>query len=289
MSAAAVGRAVPLRRLGSTGLEVHPICLGGNTFGWTTDRDASFAVLDAYVEAGGNFVDTADVYSAWVEGNRGRRVGADARRVAREPGPARRADRRDEGRLGCRGARARAHPRACDPRLRGVAAAARPRDDRPLLRPQRPGDAAARGDARRVRRARPVGQGAPSRRVQLPRAAAAPRARARRRGRARALRGAAAALQPRRPHRLRRRARGAVPAARHRRGRLRGPRGRLPHGQVPSGRGAARRGARGAASRPGTWATSGRSACWRPRTRSQARGACPWRRWPSPGRSPGLR
>ncbi len=71
MSAAAVGGAVPRRRLGSTGLEVHPICLGGNTFGWTTDRDASFAVLDAYVEAGGNFVDTADVYSAWVEGNRG--------------------------------------------------------------------------------------------------------------------------------------------------------------------------------------------------------------------------
>jgi aryl-alcohol dehydrogenase-like predicted oxidoreductase len=60
-----------LRRLGRSGLEVHPICLGGNTFGWTTDRDASFAVLDRYAEAGGNFVDTADGYSKWVDGNRG--------------------------------------------------------------------------------------------------------------------------------------------------------------------------------------------------------------------------
>jgi aryl-alcohol dehydrogenase (NADP+) len=60
-----------LRRLGKTGLDVHPLCLGGSTFGWTTDREASFAVLDAYVEAGGNFVDTADVYSAWVPANRG--------------------------------------------------------------------------------------------------------------------------------------------------------------------------------------------------------------------------
>src|SRR3954466_16394625 len=50
------------RRLGRSELRVHPLSLGGNTFGWTTDRDASFAVLDAYVEAGGNFIDTADTY-----------------------------------------------------------------------------------------------------------------------------------------------------------------------------------------------------------------------------------
>src|SRR5262249_27500790 len=60
-----------LRRLGPSDLDVHPICLGGNTFGWTTDRDASFAVLDAYVAAGGNFVDSADAYSRWVPGNSG--------------------------------------------------------------------------------------------------------------------------------------------------------------------------------------------------------------------------
>jgi aryl-alcohol dehydrogenase (NADP+) len=60
-----------LRPLGSSGLDVHPICLGGNVFGWTADRDASFAILDAYVAAGGNFVDTADSYSSWAPGNRG--------------------------------------------------------------------------------------------------------------------------------------------------------------------------------------------------------------------------
>ncbi|MEU6161861.1 aldo/keto reductase [Streptomyces sp. NPDC047130] len=60
-----------LRKLGSSGLEVFPLALGGNVFGWTADERESFAVLDAYTEAGGNFVDTADSYSAWVEGNEG--------------------------------------------------------------------------------------------------------------------------------------------------------------------------------------------------------------------------
>lgn len=52
-------------------LSVSPLALGGNVFGWTADQDQSFAVLDAYLAAGGNFVDTADVYSAWVAGNSG--------------------------------------------------------------------------------------------------------------------------------------------------------------------------------------------------------------------------
>jgi aryl-alcohol dehydrogenase-like predicted oxidoreductase len=60
-----------LRTLGSSGLEVFPLALGGNVFGWTADQERSFAVLDAYTAAGGNFVDTADVYSAWVPGNEG--------------------------------------------------------------------------------------------------------------------------------------------------------------------------------------------------------------------------
>ena len=59
------------RPLGRTGLEVHPVCLGGNVFGWTADESASFDVLDAYVDAGGNFIDTAERYSAWVPGHRG--------------------------------------------------------------------------------------------------------------------------------------------------------------------------------------------------------------------------
>ncbi|MFI7401256.1 aldo/keto reductase [Streptomyces sp. NPDC049541] len=60
-----------LRKLGSSGLEVFPLSLGGNVFGWTADEATSFAVLDAYTAAGGNFVDTADSYSAWVDGNQG--------------------------------------------------------------------------------------------------------------------------------------------------------------------------------------------------------------------------
>jgi aryl-alcohol dehydrogenase-like predicted oxidoreductase len=52
------------RRLGCTDLLVHPLCLGGNVFGWTADENESFAVLDAYRDAGGNFVDTSDAYSA---------------------------------------------------------------------------------------------------------------------------------------------------------------------------------------------------------------------------------
>ncbi|MGO3885067.1 MAG: aldo/keto reductase [Mycetocola sp.] len=54
-----------------TSLSFGPLVLGGNTFGWTSDRDASFAVLDAFVAAGGRSIDTADVYSAWVPGNSG--------------------------------------------------------------------------------------------------------------------------------------------------------------------------------------------------------------------------
>jgi len=57
--------------LGSTDLDVFPLCLGGNVFGWTANEAASFEVLDAYAAAGGNFVDTADGYSAWVPGNSG--------------------------------------------------------------------------------------------------------------------------------------------------------------------------------------------------------------------------
>lgn len=60
-----------LRKLGTSDIEVFPLSLGGNVFGWTADEAQSFAVLDAYAAAGGNFVDTADSYSAWVEGHTG--------------------------------------------------------------------------------------------------------------------------------------------------------------------------------------------------------------------------
>jgi len=58
-------------RLPNTEIDVHPLYLGGNVFGWTADQAQSFDVLDAYVGAGGNFIDTADVYSEWVPGNAG--------------------------------------------------------------------------------------------------------------------------------------------------------------------------------------------------------------------------
>src|SRR5581483_1439413 len=60
-----------MARLGGTDLDVFPLCLGGNVFGWTADEEESFAVLDAYAAAGGNFVDTADAYSRWVPGHEG--------------------------------------------------------------------------------------------------------------------------------------------------------------------------------------------------------------------------
>jgi len=59
------------RRLGSTDLKIAPLVLGGNVFGWTADKTASFAVLDAFVAGGGTMIDTADMYSSWVDGHEG--------------------------------------------------------------------------------------------------------------------------------------------------------------------------------------------------------------------------
>jgi aryl-alcohol dehydrogenase-like predicted oxidoreductase len=65
------GSIMKKRKLGKSGLEIAPLALGGNVFGWTIDEAASFQVLDAFVAAGFNFVDTADVYSTWKPGNKG--------------------------------------------------------------------------------------------------------------------------------------------------------------------------------------------------------------------------
>ncbi len=59
------------RKLGSTGLEIAPLAFGGNVFGWTADEATSFKLLDAFVDAGFNFIDTANTYSSWVAGNVG--------------------------------------------------------------------------------------------------------------------------------------------------------------------------------------------------------------------------
>ena len=59
------------RKLGNSGLEIAPLAFGGNVFGWTADESASFQLLDAFVAAGCNFIDTADVYSKWAPGHQG--------------------------------------------------------------------------------------------------------------------------------------------------------------------------------------------------------------------------
>jgi aryl-alcohol dehydrogenase-like predicted oxidoreductase len=59
------------RPVGNSGLKVAPLALGGNVFGWTADEATSFRILDAFVDAGGTMIDTADVYSAWVPGHKG--------------------------------------------------------------------------------------------------------------------------------------------------------------------------------------------------------------------------
>jgi aryl-alcohol dehydrogenase-like predicted oxidoreductase len=59
------------RPLGRSALQVSPLCFGGNVFGWTADEATSFSLLDAWVEAGFNFIDTADVYSRWAPGHAG--------------------------------------------------------------------------------------------------------------------------------------------------------------------------------------------------------------------------
>src|SRR6476646_6545262 len=62
---------VEKRRIGDSTIEVTPLALGGNVSDWTADEKTSLAVLDAFVDAGGCMIDTADVYSAWVPGHKG--------------------------------------------------------------------------------------------------------------------------------------------------------------------------------------------------------------------------
>ena len=67
-----IGRAtMQFRKLGATGIDIAPLVLGGNVFGWTADRETSFAILDAFLDAGFNAIDTADVYSIFVPGHIG--------------------------------------------------------------------------------------------------------------------------------------------------------------------------------------------------------------------------
>jgi aryl-alcohol dehydrogenase (NADP+) len=78
---------VEKRQLGSSGIAIAPLALGGNVFGWTADEKTSFAILDAFVAAGGNMIDTADVYSNWAPGHSGgERETLIGRWLKRDPG-----------------------------------------------------------------------------------------------------------------------------------------------------------------------------------------------------------
>lgn len=59
------------RNVGKSGIEVAPLAFGCNIFGWTVDDATAFQLLDSFVDAGFNLIDTADVYSKWVAGNKG--------------------------------------------------------------------------------------------------------------------------------------------------------------------------------------------------------------------------
>jgi aryl-alcohol dehydrogenase (NADP+) len=69
-----------MTRIGTSDLDIFPLSLGGNVFGWTADRETSFAILDEFAAGGGDFIDTADSYSAWVPGN----TGGDSERIIGE-------------------------------------------------------------------------------------------------------------------------------------------------------------------------------------------------------------
>jgi aryl-alcohol dehydrogenase-like predicted oxidoreductase len=66
-----VNQTMEIRKLGKSGLEVSELALGTMQFGWTAGEETAFGILDAYTEAGGNLVDTADIYSRWADGNPG--------------------------------------------------------------------------------------------------------------------------------------------------------------------------------------------------------------------------
>ena len=170
-----------LRRLGRTDLSIAPLVLGGNVFGWTADKAASFAVLDRFAEAGLNAIDTADVYSAWAPGNKGGEFGDDDRRmdeVAQKPRPD---DHRHQGRLadgqGQGGLVGALHRRGG----RSLPEASADQRDRPVfVALARHGDALRR-DARRLSAPDRARQDPLVRRLEPHRAVAGGRARARRR------------------------------------------------------------------------------------------------------------
>ena len=156
-----------LKALGRSSLAVAPLAFGGNVFGWSADEATSFALLDAFVDAGFNLVDTADVYSHWVPGNEGGESETHPRPWLRRSGKRDRVTIATKVGKWARAARpvAGQHP----PGGGGFAATPADRLHRPVPGARgRPGRAAGR-HARRLRPADRAGQGARDRRLQLQR------------------------------------------------------------------------------------------------------------------------
>ena len=96
------------RQLGKSAIEVAPLMLGGNVFGWTADEATSFKILDAFVAAGLNFIDTADSYSTWAPGHQGGESETIHRQLVQAQRQARQSCDRDQSGIG--NSRARQRP-----------------------------------------------------------------------------------------------------------------------------------------------------------------------------------
>ena len=164
-----------LRPLGRSALQVSPLCFGGNVFGWTADEKTSFSLLDAWLDAGFNFIDTADVYSRWAPGHTGGESETVIGKWLKQSRQARQGRDRHQGRHGHGrrqgGPEGRLHPA----RGRRFAAAPADRPHRPVPGAQGRRGHAAGGNAGGVRRPDQAGQGARDRRLQLQRRAAGAR------------------------------------------------------------------------------------------------------------------
>ena len=159
------------RKLGKSGIEFAPIAFGGNVFGWTADEATSHRLLDAFVDAGFSFIDTADVYSRWVPGHKGGESEAIIGSWLKK-NPAKRAKVQIATKCGMVPAEGALKRRPHQEVGRRIAEAPQHRPHRALPVAQgRQGDAAG-GDALDLRRAGQGGQARRHRRLQLRRAAA---------------------------------------------------------------------------------------------------------------------
>ena len=111
------------RPLGRSGIEVAPLAFGGNVFGWTADQPTAFRILDAFVDAGFNLVDTANTYSTWVPGHKGGEsetiIGTGSRSPARDSVLATKVGMAMQGEEGLKARRSK--PSACSSACRPIA------------------------------------------------------------------------------------------------------------------------------------------------------------------------